>query len=308
MLDTVNLWLPQSQSSSAICNNLERVKEHTSTTTAEVSFSGYVDNYQVSVFDSGISLKGSLAKYYLQDNFHTLTKKATEQAIESLSDKLSLKISEFEVKRVDIAENFIMKHQHHNAYYDLLGTCQHLKRLEQPKSIYYSNTNKQLIFYNKVAEGRHRGLKLPKVWDNKQVLRYEFRFMKKPHLQLNMETLIAQDLYDEAVYMKMVDRWLYHYQQVNKIRKQSFAKEIMNKSILFEKQLILLGLQSLGGEQEVLDMIDRGKSEGKLSNRMQVSRLKTKIKKLGKDKVLTEDSELIVELDEKVKQAIQFYR
>jgi hypothetical protein len=144
MLDTLNLWLPQSQTASEICNNLERVKEHSDTRTAEVSFSGYIDNYQVSIFNSGISLKGSLAKYHLQDNFHTLTRKGTEEAIESLSDILNLKISEAEVKRVDIAENFIMKHQH-NAYYDLLGTCQHLKQLEQPKSVYYSNTNKQLI-------------------------------------------------------------------------------------------------------------------------------------------------------------------
>jgi hypothetical protein len=159
-----------------------------------------------------------------------------------------------------------------------------------------------------VAEGRHRGLKLPKVWDNKQVLRYEFRFMKKPHLQLDMQTLIAQDLYNADVYMKMVDGWFYHYQQVNKVRKQSFAKEIMNDSKLFEKQLMLLGLKSLGGEQEVLGMIDRGKSEGKFSNRMQASRLKSKIQRLSKDKVLTEDSELVIELDTKVKQAVQFYR
>ncbi len=199
MLDTVNLWLPQSQTSTAILNNLERVKEHTSTSTAEVSFSGYIDNYQVSIFNHGISLKGSLAKYHLGDNFHTLTRKATQEAIESLSDSLNLKLSEADVKRVDIAENFIMKHQH-KAYYDLLGTCQHFKRLEQPKSIYYSNSNKQLIFYNKVAEGKHKGLNSPAVWDNKQVLRYEFRYLKKPHIYLDMPDITAQSLYEALLH------------------------------------------------------------------------------------------------------------
>ena len=160
MLDTVNLWLPQSHTSAIVCNNLERVKEHTDTRTAEVSFSGYMDNYQVSIFNHGISLKGSLAKYHLHDNFQTLSRKASQEAIENLSDKLSLNVSEAEVKRVDIAQNFIMQHEH-KAYYDLLGTCQHFKRLEQPKSVYYNTSNKQLIFYNKIAEGRHKGLTPP---------------------------------------------------------------------------------------------------------------------------------------------------
>jgi len=307
MLDTVNLWLPQSHTSTTISNQLDRVKEHTNTRTAEVSFSGYLDNYQVSIFSNGISLKGSLAKYHLQDNFHTLTRKSSQEAIESLSDRLRIDVSEAEVKRVDIAENFIMKHEH-KAYYDLLGACQHFKRLEQPKSIYYSNTNKQLIFYNKVAEGKHRGLKLPSVWDNKKVLRYEFRYMRKPQDYLDMPCFKAENLYDEEVYIKLINGWYHHYQQVNKIRLQSFAKQVMNDTKLFEKQLMLLGLQALGGEQEVLNMIDRGKSEGRFNNRMQASRLKGKIESISNDKVLTEDSELVTELDNKVKQAIQFYR
>ena len=307
MLDTVNLWLPKSQISSDTFNNLDRLKVLTSTTTREVSHYGYLKNYKVSIFNYGISLKGSLAKYHLQDNFQTLTRKGAKEAIESLSDHLHLKLCEAEVKRVDIADNFIMKHQH-KAYYDLLGTCPKLKRLVQPKSVYYSNSNKQLIFYNKIAEGRYRGQVIPEVWDNKQVLRYELRLLRNSEVEVINSGFKAQNLYDEETYMKLIDIWFFNYQQVNKIRKQSFAKEIMNDSKLFEKQLMLLGLKSLGGEQEVLGMIDRGKSEGKFSNRMQASRLKSKIQGLSKDKVLTEDSELVIELDAKVKQAVQFYR
>ena len=307
MLDTVNLWLPQSQMSSDTINNLDRLKVQTSTTTEEFSYYGYLKNYKVSIFNYGISLTGSLAKYHLQDNFQTLTRKGAKEAIESLSDHLHLKLCEAKVTRVDIADNFIMKHQH-KAYYDLLGTCPKLKRLVQPKSVYYSNSKKQLIFYNKIAEGRYRGQVIPEVWDNKQVLRYELRLLRNSEVELKTSGFKAQNLYDEETYMKLIDIWFFNYQQVNKIRKQSFAKEIMNDSKLFEKQLMLLGLKSLGGEQEVLGMIDRGKSEGKFSNRMQASRLKSKIQRLSKDKVLTEDSELVIELDTKVKQAIQFYR
>jgi len=307
MLDTVNLWLPQSQTATTIMNSLERVKESIKTSTGEVSFSGYLGNYQVSSFNHGISLKGSLAKYHLGDNFQTLSRRSAQEAIESLSDHLGIDISKAEVKRVDIAENLIMKHQH-QAYYDLLGECGRFKRLSQPKSIYYQMGSKQSIFYNKVAEGKHRGLALPKVWDNKQVLRYEFRFMKKPHEQLNMPNFTAQHLYDEQVYMKMIDTWYQHYQSINKIRLQGFTEEAMNSIKLYKRQLMLKGLEAYGGEKEALKMIDRASNEGKFNNRMQAGRLKRKILAISNDKVLTEESELITELDGKVKQAKQFYR
>ncbi len=307
MLDTVNLWLPQSHTSTAILNNLERVSEVYSLTTAKVSCFGYLGNYKVSIYNYGISLKGSLAKYYLGDNFQTLTRKGTEEAIESLSDKLGINVNKAGVKRVDIAENLIMKHKH-QAYYDLLGDCPRLERQEKPKSIYYSNSKKQLVFYNKVAEGKHRGLKLPEAWNNKQVLRYEFRYMKKPHELLDMPMFTAQNLYDEGVYMKMVDGWFNHYQQVNKIRLHSFTKETMNNAKLLGRQLMLKGLEAYGGEQEFLRIIDRSRAEGKLNNRGQAKRLKDKILDLSNDKILTEESELITELDMKVKQAREFYR
>jgi len=307
MLDTVNLWLPQSQASAGILNSLERAKENIKTSTGEVSFSGYLGNYQVSSFSQGISLKGSLAKYHLGDNFQTLGRKSAQEAIESLSDRLSIDISKAEVKRVDIAENLIMKHQH-QAYYDLLGECGRFKRLSQPKSIYYQNGSKQSIFYNKVAEGKHRGLSLPKVWDKKQVLRYEFRLVKKPHEQLNMATFGAESLYDEKVYMKMIDAWYEHYQSIKKIRQQGFTGEVMNSAKLLERQLMLKGMEALGGEQAIFKMIDRAKAEGKFNNRVQAGRLKAKIQTITSDKDLTEESELITELDEKVKQAKQFYR
>ncbi|MBL1320243.1 MAG: hypothetical protein COA63_004180 [Methylophaga sp.] len=275
MLDTVNLWLPQSQTSTAILNKLERVKESIKTSTGEVSFSGYLGNYQVSSFNHGISLKGSLAKYHLGDNFQTLSRQSAQEAIESLSDNLGIDTSKAEVKRVDIAENLIMKHQH-QAYYDLLGECRRFKRLSQPKSIYYQNSSKQSIFYNKVAEGKHRGQELPKVWDNKQVLRYEYRFMKNPDDQLNMPVLTAQSLCDEIVYMKMIDVWYEHYQSINKIRLQGFTKDIMSDTKLLEKQLMLKGLEAYGGEQAFLELIDRANNEGKFDNRMQATRLRKK--------------------------------
>jgi len=307
MLDTVNLWLPQSQASAVILNSLERAKENIRTSTGEVSFSGYLGNYQVSSFSQGISLKGSLAKYHLGDNFKTLGRKSAQEAIESLSDRLSIDISKADVKRVDIAENLIMKHQH-QAYYDLLGECGRFKRLLQPKSVYYQNGSKQSIFYNKVAEGKYRGLALPNVWDKKQVLRYEFRLMRKPHEQLNMASFRAESLYDEKVYMKMIGAWYEHYQSINKIRLQGFTGEVMNSAKLLERQYMLKGIMLGGGEQEALRMVDRAKAEGKFNNRAQAGRLKDKIKAICNDKDLTEESELITELDEKVKQAKQFYR
>ncbi len=123
-----------------------------------------------------------------------------------------------------------------------------------------------------------------------------------------MPVLTAQHLYDEKVYMKMIDVWYEHYQSINKIRLQGFTKDVMNSAKLLERQLILKGLEAIGGEQEFSKIIDRAKAEGKFNNRGQAKRLKDKIRAVSNDKDLTEESELITELNEKVKQAKQFYR
>ena len=85
----------------------------------------------------GVNLKdGSLCKYYLGDNFQTLGRGDTKQAIEMLSDTLHLPLHKATVTRIDIAQNYIVKHPT-SVYFNHLGNCMFNERLVQPDGLYY---------------------------------------------------------------------------------------------------------------------------------------------------------------------------
>ena len=119
MYDTINLWLPIDKAGSfdfsKTMKNLSNVTEHTRDD-GQIYASGYLKNYKVNLSEQGVSLKGSIAKYFLPDNFHTLTRSDSARAFEMMSDELYLPIQEAKVSRIDFAQNFMMEYDP-QAYY-----------------------------------------------------------------------------------------------------------------------------------------------------------------------------------------------
>ena len=156
MYDTINLWLSIDKAGgfdvSKTLQSLSGVTEHTRDD-GQVYVSGYLKNYRVNISGQGVSLKGSLAKYFLPDNFHTLTRSDSARAFEMMSDELCLPIQKAKVNRIDFAQNFLMIYEP-EAYYPYLGDCQYYQRQPTSNSLYYSNTLRQKLFYNKIAEGK----------------------------------------------------------------------------------------------------------------------------------------------------------
>lgn len=63
--------------------------------------SGNYRNLKIGLSEKGISIKGSLAKYYINDSLGTLSRGDSERAIDNLSDHLGLKIKNSNVTRID---------------------------------------------------------------------------------------------------------------------------------------------------------------------------------------------------------------
>lgn len=215
MLDTINNWL--SSERAGISNlpahvepYLKHITEHKNELGQNYITGMLGSNYKAAVSVSGISLKGSLAKYFLIDNFHTLTRADCQRAIEKMSDELHLPIDKAIIRRIDLAQNFIMKYEP-ETYYNYLGQCPHFKRFIQPNSVYYNNGKKTMIFYNKIAEGKTKGLIIPEVWHGQHVLRYEMRFEKRLPEQFNMPEINGSTLYAEKFYMELIKRWVEGY-------------------------------------------------------------------------------------------------
>jgi len=284
---------------------LENTTEHTKAS-GEVYISGMLQNYKVNVSQSGISLKGSLAKFYLGNNIETLTRGDTQKAIQKLSDTLHINVTDAKVNRFDIAANFIMKYDC-RAYFEFLGALHHYSRLPQGKSLYYRNNLRQLIFYDKIAETQKKRQLIPDILKNDNVLRYEIRFEKRLPNQFK-QPITARTLCNENFYIEIIDKWYNEYSLINKEKNIIFKPDAMNDTKEFEKQLILLGIEKLGGVNSVIEMIENVKRQGIYKNRMQPNRLKQKIKEIAKTENLTETPELINELSEKIKGAKTYYR
>jgi hypothetical protein len=309
MYDTVNLWLPIDRAGgfdvSKTLQHLSGITEH-SKDDGQVYFSGYLKNCKVSLSGQGLSLKGSLAKYFLPDNFHTLTRSDSARAFEMMADELCLPIQKANVGRIDFAQNYLMDFAP-EAYYPFLGECQYYKRLPQDKSLYFTNGLKQKVFYNKIAEGKAKRLNLPKVWNGQNVLRYEMRFLKRLPKQFNQPEITASDLSNEKFYMAVFDKWLAEYEAINKLHSINYNLSNMNSPKDYKKHLELIAINVLG-QDRVMQDIENLRHQKAFERPESYSRLKKEIRVLCKAPEMTASSDLVAELDKKIKASKRYYR
>jgi hypothetical protein len=308
MFDTINLWLPIDDAGihnfDKSIKSLNQINECINDD-GQVSIHGNLNNYKVKLSGKGVSLKGSLAKYYLPDNFHTLTRSDTARAIEKLSDEINLPIHLAKVSRIDFAQNLIMNYEP-QAYYSFLGECQYYKRQKWENSLYYKNENRTKLFYNKIKEGKSKGLKLPDVWNGQNVLRYEMRFTKRIKKQFNQLEINASNLSDEKFYMKIFDKWMDEYTAINKINNLKFDLSKMKSPKDYLNNLLLRQIL-IDGQDKIMQEIEDLRHLKTFEKPEYYSRLKKQIKQLCKSQ-LTASSELIFELDKKIKATKNNYR
>ncbi len=272
-----------------------------------VSITGYLENLKVNVTKNRVKvIESSLCKWYLKENFQTLTRGDTKRAIEKMSDMLHLPMQKADITRIDLAQNFIVKHET-DVYYNHLGLLQYYSRLEQNKGLYYNNNTKLLVFYDKVAEYKYKHLPVPILYQNRNVLRYEMRFTRQLLKQFNTPQLIAEKLYNEQFYIDIINRWYEAYKNIHKIRNLNNIDFTMIKT---KEQLKLQGVSLLileqGGELEFLKKLDEAQKKGELTKK-QKSDLKILIKDACESEILTCPSDVITELDKKIKEAVKYY-
>jgi hypothetical protein len=166
---------------------------------------------------------------------------------------------------------------------------------------------RQKIFYNKVAEGKAKGLSLPDVWIDENVLRYEMRFTKRLPKQFNLSEITAKSLSDEKFYMAIFDKWLAEYEAINKLNSINFNLSIMNSPKDFWKQINLMAINIIG-QENIMQEIENLRHQKAFEKPEYYSRLKKEIKELCKTPDLTASSDLMAELDKKVKTAKKHYR
>jgi hypothetical protein len=268
--------------------------------------SGNFHNLRVSVSDQRLSIKGSLSKYYLGDNIQTLTRQDTQRGIERLSDELSLPLGDASLSRLDFGHNLIMKHEP-EVYFTYLGESRYFERYRLSDSLNYKNGNRMQVFYDKVLESKFHRVEIPKVWQGKNVLRFESRYLKRIEDLLKHPDITANTLSDEQFYIGLVRRYFEDYEAIQKVLPDPLDYSNMTSPKDFWKQVALLQMQAWG-QPKVMEMIDEMKARDTFKSPEYYSRLRREVKEgMGGSKAEISES-LIAELDHKVKALKMFYR
>jgi uncharacterized protein YoaH (UPF0181 family) len=266
---------------------------------------GKLNNLRVKRVHDGISIFGSLAKFYFGNNLETLTRQTTQYAIEKISDELSIDMSNSRIYRIDTAANLLMKEPVKN-YSKWFGDCRYLSKSNWRGTLYYANSRRRIVVYSKLREMKDKKQTITEGFEDylNQVLRIELRYLNRLKEQLGKPVYVC-DLYNESFYTDILDRWKSAYFSINKIKQ--VKPDQMNYSTVrgFKESLALSQVMEKGLDQ-VLSEIEANRDKFKSS--VEASRCKAEIKKLASKTSCTEQSEQILELDEKVRQAVKFYR
>ncbi|WP_162051496.1 phage/plasmid replication domain-containing protein [Pontibacter pamirensis] len=257
--------------------------------------------------EHGISIIGSLAKFYLGSNLHTLNRSDSRRAFEQLADTMHLPIQRAVVSRVDIGMNLITQHTP-ELYFPYLGQSSYYKRLTQPQSISYQNNLRSKKFYNKIAESKSKSVLIPNVYQGKNLLRYEVCYMQRLPKQFNTAAITPNTLTEECFYMGLIDRVVKEYQaiQKNSLVKMDTTKIKSPKDYL--KQVLALAIQEKGLDA-FLHHVDLLKEQNTFDKPEYYSRLRSEIKKLsGSNNTTTDTPEMIQELNRKIARVSENYR
>ena len=200
-----------------------------------------------------------------------------------------------------------MKHPP-SVYLQHLGVLKGAARLEEPNTLYYRKKDCGLCFYDKAREQKAKRETLPELFEGRNVLRYEQRYIGRLARHLGVPEVRASMLYNEAFYIDLLNRWRDDYKAIQKINDVQLNFDCMRNKKDLNRMGLLSLVERVGGLNAMMNQITEAQQQGKL-NRKQAFDLRQAIKEACavKDGLVVEN-EAIAELNKKVVEAVRFYR
>ena len=224
--DTLHLWQPIEEVKGFSYKNVLGALNSFRTTIDEEGknpyYNGYLRNIRVSLNDAGISLKGSIAKYYNGNNLEPFTLTQTKEAFEKISDMLHLKMDNAKCTRLDFEACVELNYPVKN-YLSMFLNCGRYERCKFHSSVYYQLTGeqKELIAYDKIKEMKKEDYNIiPFEYKNKNILRFGVHYLKSigKRLKGKGQDVYVSDLLDIHFYNSLQDKYLKEYESINKAK------------------------------------------------------------------------------------------
>lgn len=300
MIDTIHTWLPNNTNAF----DLDRIKHATK---GKYSFfqsfdgstsEGIQGNYRgmsVWVFDNGVSIKGSLPKMILGNNYASPTCSQIEQALDELNTELSLPFENGKITRLDMG-CCIQTKLKPDYYFPILGEVNRMMRLPQPSGIYWKNkgNSRTLLVYDKHRESKAKQIPIPNEFKNGNYLRFEVRYKGKQLSNLVNQNLTFGDLSNSTTYSKLKEVIIKDYHSIKKSMPPLLDYRNMKTRKDLKDEIEAYGWLSMGYDG-AMQVISRLKDSGTL-NALACKRLRADVRKAFNSRP-TVKNELITELD-----------
>lgn len=258
-----------------------------------VRHTGRLRNLRVLVTPHGTRVTGSVARYINGTTLSPFDPAAVGPALDEIEGTLGLPEGELHygrVSRVDVGANLALDRPVAEYLASMEAPQRHQRAAFGDESLYFQNTLRQLVFYDKVEEARGRGV--PEHLADANVLRYELRLTSKVQQQVG-QPVVAGLLADADFYRRLADLWLQHFERVGfkrvlRIDRPATVPELRDG-------LALRGIDAVGGRDDVLRAIRTSRHEG-LLDYDQSYRQRKWVAELAQDPCFTADADVAVEL------------
>ncbi|WP_417369802.1 phage/plasmid replication domain-containing protein [Flavobacterium beibuense] len=254
--------------------------------TGEIKYSqGYIECIKVKQYVDRIRLECSLPKLIKGQNIYSLTYDQVKEAFNKIEELLKINISEGIIRRLDIEFTINTKYDVKD-YFKFFGTSNYYKRSEVEKtSLYYQNKSRVINLYDKGKAAKAKHEEISNEHNGKKLMRFECRyrntFLKKLARNFGLEIFRVSDIFSEDIFRLLMKQVLLEYESIHKINEPILKLEVQSKTA-FNKQLLRIAIDHLGGVNKMLDLIDGLKALNPDISKEHFSRRKKEVKELSK--------------------------
>lgn len=318
MIDSLNLFLAldfannKEQFNHILSLFNQKPDKLTSRITGEEFFSGNIKNFAIRINNNSLTINGSICKFYYGNNLRTLSYNDFVQAILGLDELFGVELERAVVRRVDLAENLLMKFKP-ESYYPILIKGGFLKRREDDNGLYFRNKNRTVLLYDKIVKERKGHVFMDANFVSKNVLRYEFRMNRNMEISKRLKVKKAKLLDIINNYSLLVDYWRKSFDLIPKDIELNIPEDsFFHTTSGFRDFLAVHGMKSLGGFGRVINMIQEAKARNVFKYPAQSSNLKTIVKAIASKTQSSRVPAMLLELekrlDEAVRKAVEDFR
>lgn len=292
MYDNIKFWIDRFEIGDEVFqslpSHLTSANRLTDLSTGETKIVGSLNNLRVVVNESGISVKGSLSRFFHIDedngrrgNLFPLDRHDTQKAIEKMCQKMGgVPMDKAKVRALEFG-SFILVN---NPVADYLKRCGSYPRLERcqfhPQTLYYKGKGKRpprvLCLYDKRADARAKGYELPQGFERFNLLKFEMRLNGSVGRQLLWGEVIGATLYEQSFYKRVAQVYQEEFAKIVKLPQTTDLTGNI-KSVGDGVEVLLSRLIKKSGIEVIDSFIDELKCQNTFADRANYSRLKKKL-------------------------------